>query len=264
MNIYSILSFLSAFLVFGVGVFMGMDNVKILLDIHAILIVFGGTIAVTSISFQMDRIGIMLKVFYIRVIKGYKVNYAKIIADIMTLSEAYKKSPDSIDPILKKIGDPFLTEAINMLKQDYLTNEELYKLLNLRAKTIHSRYVEDSKKFKAIGKFPPAMGLMGAVTGMIALLQNLGKPGAEDSLGPSMAVALVATLYGIAFANLFVLPIADNLADSASENWTKNKIIIEGVKLIAERKNRTTFSDQLNSYLLPMERVDWSKKDRAA
>jgi chemotaxis protein MotA len=261
MNIYSILSFILAAIVFTLGVFMELDNAKTILDLHAILIVFGGTIAVTSISFQMDRVFTMLKVFYSRVIKGKRTNYSVIIESLMQISDAFRKNPEAIDRILKKTNDHFLTESVNALKQEYLSNEELYKLLNLRAKTIYTRYSDDAKKFKAIGKFPPAMGLMGAVTGMIGLLQNIGKPGAEDTIGPAMAVALVATLYGIALANLVILPIADNLADSANEAFLKNRIIIEGIKLIAERKNRIMFSDHLNSFLLPQERIIWKKAE---
>jgi chemotaxis protein MotA len=261
MNIYSILSFILAALVFGVGVFMELDNAKTILDIHAILIVFGGTIAVTSISFQMDRVMTMLVVFYHRVIKGKRVKYAHLIEHLMLIAEAYRKNPDSVSGLLKKANDPFLTECIGIMKQEYLTHEELFKLLNLRARTIHNRYMNDAKKFRAIGKFPPAMGLMGAVTGMIGLLQNIGKPGSEETMGPAMAVALVATLYGIALANLVVLPIADNLTDSANEAYLKNTIIIEGLKLIAEKKNRIMFADHLNSFLLPQERISWKKAE---
>jgi chemotaxis protein MotA len=261
MNFYSILAFILAAVVFTFGVFMELDNSKTILDIHAIFIVFGGTIAVTSISFQMDRLLIMLKVFYNRVIKGKKVNLPQLIECLMQLSDAFRKNPDSVDAILKKQNDPFLTEAVNILKQDYQSQEDLHKLLVLRAKNIHTRYLDDAKKFRAIGKFPPAMGLMGAVTGMIALLQNIGKPGTEDTLGPAMSVALVATLYGIALANLVILPIADNLADGAAEVFLKNKIITEGIRLIAEKRNRIIFADQLNSYLLPQERIIWKKAE---
>lgn len=255
MNFYSILSFILAAIVFIFGVFTATDNFRAVIDFHAALIVFGGTIAVTSISFQMDRLLKIISVFYNKVIRGRKVNYSQVISNLINLAETYRKNPTAVDALLVKINDPFLTEGITILKQGYLTNEELHQLLLVRAKTIHSRYLEDARKFKSIGKFPPAMGLMGAVLGMIALLQNLGKPGAEESLGPAMAVALVATLYGIALANLVILPIADNLSDSAGEINTKNRIIIEGVKLIAENKNRVILADNLNSYLLPHERA---------
>jgi chemotaxis protein MotA len=110
-----------------------------------------------------------------------------------------------------------------------------------------------------MGKYPPAMGLMGAVMGMIALLASLGKPGAEKGIGVAMSVALVATLYGIAMANLFVIPVGENLAVGAKQIKTKNLIIIEGVRLIAQRTNPIVLAEELNSFLLPGERIDWKK-----
>jgi chemotaxis protein MotA len=108
-----------------------------------------------------------------------------------------------------------------------------------------------------MGKYPPAMGLMGAVLGMIALLGGLGKPGAEKTIGPAMSIALVATLYGIAFANLIVIPIGENLTETAKEHQRKNMIITEGIKLVAARTNPIVLAEELNSYLLPNERIDW-------
>ena len=103
------------------------------------------------------------------------------------------------------------------------------------------------------------MGLMGAVLGMIALLSRLGKPGAESTIGPAMSVALVATLYGIALANMIIIPIGENLAQCAKEIKTKNLIIVEGVRLISEKTNPIVLAEELNSFLLPAERVDWKK-----
>ncbi len=162
--------------------------------------------------------------------------------------------------MLKKV----VPTPTDVLIEGFLSPDEIYHLLNLRARTIFIRYSEDARKFKAIGKFPPAMGLMGAVLGMIALLQTLGKPGAEENVGPAMSIALVATLYGIAVANLIILPIGENLADGAREIHLKNRIIVEGIKLILEKKNRILFAEQLNSFLLPQERVDWKAVSRSA
>ncbi|MCB0361660.1 MAG: MotA/TolQ/ExbB proton channel family protein [Bdellovibrionales bacterium] len=263
MNIYSVLSFILAGLVFIIGVATSTDNFRSFVDAHAALIVLGGTVAVTAISFQMDRIFMMLKVFYMRVIQGKKVAYATVIQELIRVSEIYRKNPAELEALRSRISDPFLRESIDVLIEDFLGPEEIYELLSLRAKTMFIRYSEDAKKFKAIGKFPPAMGLMGAVLGMIALLQTLGTPGAEDNIGPAMSIALVATLYGIAVANLLILPIAENLADSAREIHLKNKIIVEGIKLICEKKNRILFAEHLNSFLLPQERVDWKAVSRS-
>ncbi|MCB0392266.1 MAG: MotA/TolQ/ExbB proton channel family protein [Bdellovibrionales bacterium] len=257
MNVKSIIAFLMAGTVFFLGVFTSTKNPMAFIDYHAALIVFGGTVAVAAISFQVDRILLMIKVFYIRVVKGGKINYVGIIGDLMAISEAYRTNDPQLKSIIEKSNDYFIREGMEILLDDFLEPDELQHILRLRAQTMAYRYREDAKKFKALGKFPPAMGLMGAVLGMIALLQTLGQPGAEENIGPAMAVALVATLYGIAFANLVVIPIAENLMDGASEVMAKNNMIVEGIMLISQKKNKILVAEELNSYLLPNERLNW-------
>jgi len=264
LNFLSLVAFLLAGGVFFIGVFTSTDNPRSFIDGHAALIVFGGTVAVAAVSFQLDRILTMLKVFYIRVVKNKKVSYVPVIKELMILAEAYRKKDPGLKERVAKLPDFFMREAMTVLMEDFLSPEDLENILLIRVNTIFHRYNEDAKKFKALGKFPPAMGLMGAVLGMIALLQTLGQPGAESNVGPAMSVALVATLYGIAFANLVVLPIAENLMEGTREVLLKNTIIVEGIKLIAQKKNRVLLAEELNSYLLPNERVNWKDLNRAA
>jgi chemotaxis protein MotA len=260
-NFYSLIALLLAGTVFFVGIFTATDNTSAFLDFHAALIVFGGTGAVTAVSFHMDRMYLMLKAFYFRVVKGRKIDYVGIIRDLMVVAEAYRKNDPALNQIIAELSDPFMKECMENLREEFMSVDDLYHIQSIRAQTIHYRYNEDAKKFKAIGKFPPAMGLMGAVLGMIALLQTLGQPGAEKNVGPAMAVAMVATLYGIAFANLVILPIAENLMEGTRELNVKNRIIVEGIRLIAQKKNRVLLAEELNSYLLPNERLDWKEVD---
>lgn len=266
MNIHSIIAFTLAIFVFGVGSLTATKNPMAFLDWHAALIVFGGTLAVAAISFQMDRILILLKIFYYRILRGKKTDFQPVINDLVELSEAYRANDPKLPEKVQNTKDPYLKEAMELVLDNYMTQEEVYETLNIRLNTMYSRYVDDAKKFKALGKFPPAMGLMGAVIGMIAILQKMGQEGAEKEIGPGMAVAMVATLYGIALSNLLILPVAENLTDGAKEMYVKNKIILKGIMLMMEKKNRILFTEELNSYLLPGERLNWKKiqNDKAA
>lgn len=259
MNVFTILSFLMAAAVFGVSVFTSTDNPKALMDPHGALIVLGGSIAATAISFQLDRVLIMLKVFWVRTVRGKKPNYVNIIKDLMKLAESYRNDSLELTSLVATVGDPFLRESMQVLQDEVVDQKRMVKILRNRVDTVYQRYTEDAGRFRAMGKYPPAMGLMGAVLGMIALLGSLGTPGAEKNIGPSMSVALVATLYGIAVANLVIIPIGENLTECAREIRTKNTIIVEGVRLIAERTNPIVLAEELNSFLLPSERIDWKK-----
>ena len=256
MNLMSIIAFVLAGAVLAFGVSTAGDW-HFFLDSRAFFIVIGGSIAAASIAFQVDRIFLLFKVFTRRVLKGQKENYAKLIRELMILAEAYRTNAVFFDELVKENTDPFIREAIQAMLDDVLQGEELIRVLRTRVATIFARHSEDVIKLKAIGRYPPAFGLMGTTLSMITLLQKLGEPGGQKLIGPSMALGLVATFFGLALANLVFQPIAENLHDSAREARVKNIIIVEGVRLIALKTNPIVLAEELNSYLLPSERIDW-------
>src|SRR5690606_16760333 len=90
--------------------------------------------------------------------------------------------------------------------------------------------------------------------GMIGLLQGLGEPNAFERLGPSMSVALVATFYGLVYANFVLIPIGENLALASEEDLLMRRIVAEGIRLIKEEKHPLLVEEYLKSYLAPKER----------
>ncbi len=256
MNLFTIVSFAIAAVVFGYSVLHSGIDLKSMIDLHGIMIVIGGTVACTAIAYQVDRILVLFKIFFQRMILGKKANHKKSIQELMRLAELNRTDPSKLKEEIKKIQDPFMKEAMEMLAEETLELNHMSTLLRTRVNTLYVRYSADAKVFQSMGKFPPAMGLMGAVLGMIALLGSLGKPGAEKTIGPAMSVALIATFYGIAFANLIIIPIGENLLESAKELKLKNQVIVEGIILIAKKTNPIILAEELNSYLLPHERID--------
>ena len=257
MNFFTVISFALAAVVVGWSAGTATDNPMSFVDPHGLVIVLAGTIVATSISFQLDRVFLMLKVFWKRTIMGKKPDYVAVIKELMKLAEAYRNDAPDLQALVDNQQDAFIKESMKLLLDELVEPAKLGKLLKARAETMFERYNDDANRFKGMGKYPPAMGLMGAVIGMIALLGGLGKPGAEKTIGPSMSVALVATFYGIALANLVVIPIGENLGETAKEILRKNTIVVEGIKLVAAKTNPILLAEELNSYLLPSERIDW-------
>jgi chemotaxis protein MotA len=234
-------------------------NPAMMLDPHGGTIVIGGTIACIGIAYSLPRAFSMVKIFFKGLLRTrfQKDLNKQVIMDLMKLAEAYRTNSSNLAKMVEETKDPFMREAMLALMEEIMEPKKLLRVLHARVNTMYERYTEDAKMFMACGKYPPAMGLMGAVTGMIMLLGSLGKPGAEKTVGPSMAVALVATLYGIAFANLFVIPIGEHLQEIAKKLRTKNYIIVEGIRHIQQKQNPVIVAEELNSFLLPSERVDW-------
>ena len=109
-------------------------------------------------------------------------------------------------------------------------------------------YQSDAKTLNALAKFPPAFGLLGASTGMITMMTNLGKGGAE-TIGPAMAIALVATFWGIAVANLILLPLADFAAKAAQDDTHVREMIYEGLLLLKKKESQAYILQVVNGYL---------------
>jgi chemotaxis protein MotA len=258
MNIYSIFAFILSFGVLFIGLRLSTDDLRMFFDIPSIFIVVGGSIASTAVSFQLDRLILLIKVFFTRVVMGKKENYKAVITELMKVSDAYSKG-ESLENHINKTRDPFLKDALTLVNDDLMPHDELFQMLDDRANNIFYMYSEDANKIKASAKYPPAFGMIGTTIGMIVLLGNLGGTDALKKMGPAMGVCLITTLYGCVIANMAVLPIGDNLMDSAKEHYLKNKIIVEGMKFLVNKTNSIVIAEKLNSYLPPSQRLDWKK-----
>lgn len=259
MNVLSVISLIIAISVLSVAILTASNNPRTFLDFHGLLVVIGGTFAAAAVSIQLDRVFMLLKVYFERNIRGKKIDYQSVIRQLMVVADSIRREDPGLANTIKNFQDSFLKDSLDLALSDNLEKDAIVKVLYQKSNTLFERYHIDAARFKGLGKYPPAMGLLGAVTGMISLLGGLGKPGAEKTMGPAMSIALVATLYGIALANFFVIPIGESLMDSAKEMKRKNEIIIHGIKLILEGTNAVLMEEELNSFLLPSERVDRKK-----
>lgn len=255
MNISSLIG-----LIFGVAVMYSAltsttDNLKFFLDFHGILIVIGGTAAASSISFPIFKVLQLVKVFMLRVLGANKVNFQGTINQIIELNKKAAMGVTALNESLAAIKHPFLREAVGLVAGGVLTEHEIRHTLEQRLKTVEAGYMHEANMFRVIGRFPPAFGLLGTTLGMISLLQKIGQPDSQKLIGPAMSVGLIATLYGIALANLILIPIAENLTERTQEEMVLRKIIVEGAILLKQQVNPIALRETLNSHLLPKDRV---------
>ena len=256
MNLNTIIGFIAAISVFFTTVYLSLRNATVLLDGQSALIVIGGTIAVSVICFSLDKIVMLLKVFFRRMVGLNKINYMELVEQIVVLSNAYKSGMTTFETAVNQTKHFFLKDAAEVLfwLESDVTPEKLRKLLDNKADTFFSNYMTDANSFRTLAKFPPAFGLMGTTLGMIALLQGLGEEGAAEQIGPSMAIALITTLYGLFVANFILIPIAENLSKQAQEDLTMRLMVVEGIMLIQEGEPTKYVEESVKSFLLPSER----------
>jgi chemotaxis protein MotA len=263
MNISSIIGLVAAFAVFITAAVTSTPHYMIFLNGHAFLIVVGGTFSAAVLSFPMGQIVKIFKVFVSKILGKQFITPQSAIAEIVALAEGVRRDEQYLSKTVESIKIPFLKEAVHMFVDGGLTEEEMDQILLKRADVHFHRYEDEAGIFRTIARFPPAFGLLGAVLGMIALMQGLGAPDSFKMIGPSMALAMVATLYGIGIANFFFVPIGENLTKLNKQDQMVRQLIVEGVSLLRKRKHPLVVEEYLKSYLLPSERMNFTKR-RAA
>ena len=253
MNFSSIIGILLAFGVLIGTILTSTKDSKVFLDYHAFLIVIGGTLAASLLSFSGKKMIQLTKVFFKKILGKTNELYTAI-EEIVDLSKGYRENDNYLKDKMKSLKTPFLADAIELMTEGGIDPEDLDKILYKRAVSMNHRYEEDAEMFKTLSKFPPAFGLLGAVIGMVTLMQGLGGADAFATMGPAMAVALVATLYGIAVANFIFLPLGENLSRVNKQDHVIRQMVIDGVKLIRIKKHPLVVEESLKCYLLPSER----------
>lgn len=216
-------------LVLYFGVFHGFADISIFFNSHALILVFGGTIAVAMLSYPFS----VLIELYDFIIFGFLMKKKSSLSDAIYhfLLDVYEIKHEKKDAANALKHHNFINDALRLVFDNKYTVEDAESILGSIKDSFHKKYTEDAKIMINISKFPPALGLLGASTGMIQMMMNLGSGGAA-AIGSAMAVALTATFWGIAVANFVFLPLADYAYRAAEEDLFMRDLIIEGVTQI--------------------------------
>jgi chemotaxis protein MotA len=213
-------------------------------DSHAAIAIFGGSFAATLIRFPFSSImhGLPLGMKFAFTMRRW--TQREMVDEIARLAEiARKQGPIGLEK--EDVEDPFLAKGIRFIADGY---EQGFIRDNLeRDRDNFLTHLDEGQKlYRAVGDCAPAFGMVGTLIGMVQMFANMTDP---SKLGPYMAVALLATFYGAALANLFCLPIADKLQLKLHDEEINRTLIIDGVLMIRESKSPTLVREMLLSYL---------------
>lgn len=223
-------------------------------DAPAMLIVFGGTLLVTTSSFSMKEILDSRSIIFHAVIYNAG-NPSQAAHRILVLAERARRSGTlSLVEYSKNMGqNPYLGRAIQLVA-DGLTAEEIEQILMQESDTTHRRHVRSASVLRRAGEVAPAMGLIGTLVGLVQMLGNLDDP---STIGPSMAVALLTTFYGAVLANMLFHPLASKLERNSEVEATIQRIYTMGALSINRKENPRHLELVINSILSPAQRVKY-------
>jgi chemotaxis protein MotA len=221
-------------------------------DLPAFLMVFGGTAAVTQISFSLEDSRNLPNVVRTAFLLRRAAASEAAIRLVALADQARLGGFFSLEKHLPNLrDDPFLIKAMALIVDntppDIIENE-----LRVELQATVQRHGRAGAMLRRAGEVAPAMGLIGTLIGLVQMLLNLDNP---SSIGPAMAVAILATLYGAMLANMVLLPLAHKLErNTQAEALIANLTIMTAVSIALQESPRRT-EVMLNSILPPADRI---------
>ncbi len=253
MSITTIVALLGAMALFLGSIVISTDNYFIFVSLSSFVMVVGGTLAATFISYEPRYVFLSLRLIY-KIFFSPKIGRNVLKTEVGRIIKwAYtvqKKGLPALESETKKAvkGDRFLKFGIDMVVSGYTGDEVRAMLLNT-VNTTYGRNTVQVNILKNMAAAAPAFGMVGTLVGLIIMLDSMG--GDPKSLGAGLAVALLTTLYGVLFARLILTPVADKVQQREQIVRFRNVLLAEGMSLLADRKNPRFIQDSMNSFLDP-------------
>ncbi|WP_068783766.1 flagellar motor protein [Paenibacillus phocaensis] len=222
-----------------------------LLQITAALIVFGGTFAAVLISYPVAKLRTVPKALALA-FKSKSPAQDDAIEDIVGMSQISRR--EGVLALEKKAAehrDPFLREGIQLVV-DGTDQAMVRQIMELEIDAVAKKYDGYAKIFESAGGYAPTMGIIGTVMGLIHVLGSLSEP---TALGPSIALAFTATLYGVASANLIFLPIASKIKTRCDDEIDRMEMMLEGILSIQNGDHPLLVRRKLESYTAETSRL---------
>lgn len=239
-------------------VFMAMvlgGDLSMFLNVPSILIVFGGTLFVVLSQFTLGQFfgagKIAAKAFMFKI-----ESPDDLIQKIVEMADAARKG-GFLALEEAEIENAFMQKGVDMLVDGHdveVVRDTLSKDISMTTE----RHVFGATIYKGMGDVAPAMGMIGTLIGLVAMLSNMDDP---KAIGPAMAVALLTTLYGAFFANVVCLPISVKLNNRATEEKLNQSLVLDGIIGIADGQNPRVIEGILKNYLAANKRGAATEED---
>ncbi|MEB3206672.1 MAG: MotA/TolQ/ExbB proton channel family protein [Vampirovibrionales bacterium] len=241
-------------LILAGAVIIGHVPLHILMQPEAALIVLGGTTTAALISFSPDTLKGAWRAFHnavghSQVLQGEQLQAH--IDDITNIASFVRKEGMlALAPYLDQIEQPFLRKGLFLITNNH-SEASVRDALEADIDLSTRQALDESRVFETAGGFAPTMGLIGALIGLMGSVQSFDNPAL---LGQNVAGAFAATLYGVALANLVLLPLANKLREQARALHFQKTLLLHGLLSIANGEHPMLLGEKLNAYMRPSQK----------
>ncbi|MGO2487254.1 MAG: flagellar motor protein [Pseudomonas taetrolens] len=245
MDVLSLIGIIMAFVAIIGGNYLEGGHLGALVNGPAALIVLGGTVGAALLQSPMSAFKRAMQTV-VWILFPPHIDLAGGIDRVVSWSlTARKEGLLGLEGVADSEPDNYARKGLQLLV-DGMEPEVIRSILEVDFLTQESRDIEAAKVFESMGGYAPTIGIIGAVMGLIHVMGNLADPG---QLGSGIAVAFVATIYGVASANLVLLPVASKLKSIARRQALYREMLLEGILSIAEGENPRSIELKLQGFM---------------
>ncbi len=245
MDILSVAGILIAIVAIVGGQALEGGHLSSIVQGTAFLIVFGGTLGAVMLQFPLSTFKKSLSAASM-VFGNVSVDMKGMIAQVVELSNVSRKQGLlALEGQMKNISDPFMAKGIQLVV-DGTEPPKIREILEVEVSVLEDEYMSYAKVYEAFGGYAPCVGIIGAVLGLIHVMENLANPSA---LGSGIAVAFVATVYGVGMANLLFLPMGSKIKIKAKDLIAGKLLVVEGLMSVAQGENPRMIEEKLSGFL---------------
>ncbi|MCF8009842.1 MAG: flagellar motor protein [Clostridiales bacterium] len=250
MEVTAVIAFIFALFSLVGGFLMEGGTIGSLVQISAAIIVFGGTIGATAFSFSWKELLMIPRLLRIGFFSRSQDSSETIDTVVKLADEARREGLLYLENKLSEIEDPFLSKGIQLVVDG--TDPEVVKnILETEIYNIEERHKIGSSIFNTAGGYAPTMGIIGTVMGLVHVLGSMENP---DKLAPAIAVAFMATLYGVVSANILWFPLGAKLENLSKKEILMRELVMEGIVSLQAGYNPVLIRERLTAYLAPASR----------
>lgn len=233
-----------------VSVWMEGGELRLLLNFPAFILVVGGTIGAAMCSFKMREVRQFPEILK-QAFDPVDYEIREVVDGLVRLAEKARRGGRlALENEARRIDDPFLRRGI-LLVADGAEPDLIRNLLTNEIHVSQIRRRVGQSIFMTLGGFAPTLGIIGTVLGLVHMLANLSDP---VKMGPAIAGAFLATLYGVSIANLICIPIANKLRARGSEEHVAHEAMLEGLLSIQAGDNPRMVHERLSAFVAPLPR----------
>ncbi len=250
MDIATLAGVLAAVGLIVVSIILGGGSFAAFIDPASVMVVIGGAIAATLISFPLKNFlsvfGVGMKVLL------YKLDSVpEIIEQLVSLAETARRDGLlALEGRIEEIDHPFIVLGIQMAV-DGTRPEVMEDILRTELDAVATRHRDGKGLLDCMGRFAPAFGMIGTLMGLIIMLGDMSDP---SKIGQGMAVALLTTLYGAIASNVVFLPFAEKLGFTNKQELLAMEIIVRGIMAIQSGENPRVIDQKLKTFIPPKQR----------